>query len=297
MLRLAVVGSAEDWEPVVARVRGVAGISMTPATPIPAAAEAILFADLQESDRPHVEACLSARKHVLIIAQGWMSSGTLESMSTTAQTHRVQFAVVNPEHFLPSRKLIRQQLDAGKLEMPGLLRLHRWEPSSIQQDNTPTDLPTALVNDLELVLSLMGSAPHLIYATQPTVPLSDNTRRGITLLIHFGFANGEMAMIDYSNRMPRGDSYESLSLIGSAGAVYVDDQQNMQLVYRGGHPQSLRAGEKSLQRAAIAQDFVDGLKANRDFSGSVRTWIQAMRIAGLVRESLQGRCSIAVEDF
>ena len=40
-----------------------------------------------------------------------------------------QVVVVNSDQFLPSRQLIRQQLDTGKLGEVGLVRVHRWEPS------------------------------------------------------------------------------------------------------------------------------------------------------------------------
>ena len=35
--------------------------------------------------------------------------------------------VINPDRFLPSRQLIRQQIEAGKLGEVGLIRIHRWE--------------------------------------------------------------------------------------------------------------------------------------------------------------------------
>jgi predicted dehydrogenase len=298
MLRLAVVGDSQRWQPVAIRLREATLETFQSSTESPQSlpAEAILFVELRHRDVSVVESCLSAHKHVLVIAQSWLSSEILEPLAATARAGGVQLAVVNPEHFLPSRKLIRQQLDAGKFGAPGLVRLHRWQSAS-DAENTAVNLPTPLIRDLEFTLQLMGSAPNLVYAVESPGAPSKDTEPRRTLLVHLGFANGEMAMIDYTNRMPPGDGYESLSLIGSAGAVYVDDQQNMQLVYRGGHPQSLRADEKSLQRAAVAQDFVEGLKANRDFSASIRAWTRAMRIAELVRDSLQGRCSVAAEEL
>ena len=43
-----------------------------------------------------------------------------------------------------------------------------------------------------------------------------------------------MAMIDISTRLPEGDDYYSLSLVGANGSAYADDHYNMQLLYNGG---------------------------------------------------------------
>ena len=40
-------------------------------------------------------------------------------------------------------------------------------------------------------------------------------------------------------RLPAGQGYDSLSLIGSRGAAYSDDHHNSHLLFTGGHPSAL----------------------------------------------------------
>lgn len=95
-----------------------------------------------------------------------------------------------------------------------------------------------------------------------------------------------MALIDYTNRLPPGDDYVSLNVIGSHGAAYADDHHNMQLVYRGGHPQSLRVDETSDQWTTMVQEFVDGMQVNRDFRAGLLAWTNAVQVADAVLTSL-----------
>jgi hypothetical protein len=105
-----------------------------------------------------------------------------------------------------------------------------------------------------------------------------------------------MALIDYAERMPAGADYVSVSVIGAAGAAYADDQQNMQLVYRGGQPLAIRAEEAGLQVVAMVQDFVAGLQTNRDFTTSHTAWIGVLKVAESVRQSLATRRAVQITD-
>ena len=49
--------------------------------------------------------------------------------------------------------------------------------------------------------------------------------------IHLGFPGGGMAIIDYSTSLPQGPGYYFLSMIGSKGAAYADDHNNVNLRY------------------------------------------------------------------
>jgi hypothetical protein len=69
-----------------------------------------------------------------------------------------------------------------------------------------------------------------------------------------------MALIDYSGRLPGGDGYDSLSVIGSAGAAYADDHQNRQLAYQGGCPRAMLTGEGDAHLTTLVQEFVDALR-------------------------------------
>ena len=205
--------------------------------------------------------------------------------------------VVNPDRFLPSRQLIRQQLDTGKLGEVGLVRVHRWEPTVGHDLNVPgltrhveivpheiNGLPTVLLRDLDLVLWLVGKSPDSIHAVSRS-KLNDSQSRFIQ--VHLGFPGGVMALIDYANQLPEGDGYQSLSVIGSSGAAYADDHQNMQLVFRGGRPLAVRAEETGRRHDALIQEFVDGLQAGGDVSSAVADWQQVVDLANAVTRSIQ----------
>ena len=101
-----------------------------------------------------------------------------------------------------------------------------------------------------------------------------------------------MALIDYSDDLPPGDGYTSLSLIGSSGAAYADDHQNAQLVYRGGHPQALGVDEGGREHLALVQAFVDGIEQGHDLAASVSAWRMVMAGADAARESVASRRAV-----
>jgi predicted dehydrogenase len=204
-----------------------------------------------------------------------------------------QVAVVNPDRFLPSRQLIRQQLDAGRLGQPGLVRIHRWEHPRSERD---ASVPGAdMARDADTALWLMGASPELVYALERGGE-GEGASAGRSTQVHLGFAGGGMALLDYTNQLPAGDGYRSLSLIGSTGAAYADDHQNAQLLYRGGRAQAVPAAEDSMQVVALVQDFVAALAEGRDLSPSVSGWRRALAVVAAARRSIQTRQAITLED-
>lgn len=185
----------------------------------------------------------------------------------------------NPDRFLPSRQLIRQQLDSGKLGEVGLVRVHRWEPNVPHEIN---GLPTGLLRDLDLVLWLVGKFPDSIHAVSR---LKSNAAGSRLIQVHLGFPGGAMALIDYSNQLPEGDGYQSLSVIGSTGAAYADDHQNTQLVFRGGRPQAVRAEETGRRHTTAVQERIESLQAGRDVPSAVADWQRVVELANTVARS------------
>ena len=122
--------------------------------------------------------------------------------------------VINPDRFLPSRQLIRQQFDTGKLGEVGLIRVHRWEPRGSASADDVHGLPASLLRDLDVVLWLIGHSPDAVYAVEQTDSNPSNSR-GRFLQVHLGFPSGAMALLDFADRLPPGEGYQSLSLIGS----------------------------------------------------------------------------------
>ncbi len=212
-------------------------------------------------------------------------------VSSAARQHGVQLAVANPDRYLPSRQLIRQQLDAGRLGEVGLVRVHRWRSG---HSAGPQAAPAALVRDLDLALWLIGRPPDVVFAVEHSAKTADGVS-GQFVQVHLGLPGGATALIDYCDRLPAGDGYDSLSVIGSAGAAYADDHQNMQLIYRGGRPQAVRTDEGPQQLAALVQQFVDAIAAGRDLSPSVAAWQDVLGVVACVRQSIESRQAIARE--
>ena len=171
---------------------------------------------------------------------------------------------------LPSRQLLKRELDAGKLGEPGLVRIHHWEAGG--ETDAALSLPVALLEQIDVVLWLLGKSPTVVYAVAGDKYLQ----------IHLGFPAGAMALLVYSSRLPPGDPYRSLHVIGSAGTAYADDQQNMQLLYQGGQP-----------RGIMAQETMTG---GHDSSGMMtKAWDSVLRVAAAVQQSLQSRQAVSLE--
>jgi predicted dehydrogenase len=280
MIRLAVNGAEEATRREVApRLRGVTIVASSEAC------DAAAFVGTGPVDPGAFEHCLRAGKPVLLTADACPSSDALERLFGAARRANVRLAVVNPDRYLPSRQLIRQQLDAGKLGEPMLVRIHRWKPVAPETQI----VPEPLVRDLELALWLLGKPPDRVYA----VAHAADPSRGRYLQVHLGFPSGGMALLDYAGRLPAGDPYQSVSVIATAGAAYADDHQNMQLVYRGGRPQAMPTPEATRSLAAMLQEFVAGLHA--DTRGDGTAWRTVWGVADAVRQSLEARQAISLE--
>ena len=280
MIRLA-LGSEDSIlaQILAARLRGVTLVSA-------ADCEAVAFFHPSMAPAEAIYPFLCAGKHVVALSDTCLLETALETLSAAARKSGAQLSIVNADRYRPSRQLIRQQLDAGKLGEPGLVRIRHWQQSGDASSHF------SLARSLDVAVWLMGKLPDLVYAVENTADATEPER---FVQVHLGFPGGGMALIDHSNRLPPGDAYQSLSVIGSAGAAYADDHQNMQLLYRGGQAQAVRTGEGLKHLATLVQDFADGLAAGRDLSPSVEAWRNVLSIANAVRRSLESRLAIRLE--
>ena len=178
---------------------------------------------------------------------------------------------------LPSRQLIKRELDAGKLGEPGLIRIHHWEAGG--EVDAAHQLPVALLHQIDVILWLMGKSPTVVYAVEHRDKAGN--KQGRYLQIHLGFLGDAMALLVYSSLLPPGDPYRSLHVIGSAGAAYADDQQNMQLLYKGGQPRGVIAGEKPA--------------GGQDLTGIPQDWKNVLAVADAVQRSLDSRQAVSLE--
>jgi predicted dehydrogenase len=170
--------------------------------------------------------------------------------------------------------------------------LHRWEPPPAPQ-STDANLPDGLLRDLDLTLWLARQQPDRVFAL--VRHLEDQA--GLSVQVHLGFPSGTMALLDYTGWLPAGEGYQSLSVIGSAGAAYADDHQNTQLLFGGGRPQGLRTEERAGVLAAMTREFLDGLVAGTDLlTASETDWKTLLALTQAIQQSLASGLAVPLED-
>jgi predicted dehydrogenase len=253
------------WEHVARRLRAaVLDATLGPARPT----------------RAEVERFLRNGRHVLVAAEPCWSRDELAALRDAAEAARVTFRVVNPDRYLPSRQLVREQLRLN-LGAAGLVRLHRWEPAD-PAPVSPMGLPALLVRDLDLVLWLTGQAPDRVFAVE----------RPQLVEVHLGFPGGGMTLVEYAT-LTGGTSYQALSVIGASGAAYADDHNNAQLLFRADGVRAVTAGEGPRQYAALVQAFVNALGG--DTATDEPEFHRLYATTDAVRQSLSRGQAVAVE--
>ena len=157
------------------------------------------------------------------------------------------FMPAHPWRFRPSNLAAVQSLLDGELGSPGLVRIHRWDPNSINEMTVEAILP-----EIDLIHWVFGASHLAVHAV----------RRGQEYLqVHFGFPGGGMAIADFAFGFP--GSYRSFSIIGSRGAAYADDHRNMNLFFTPGSAQAIRTGQGDMHLLAIFREFTGSVREGR----------------------------------
>ena len=170
-----------------------------------------------------------------------------------------------PKRFFPETITLKQSLDAGELGQLGLLRMHMWNQKT-------SDGLQEMVQAIDLALWFFGSFPENVHGT---ASIDDDSK---CLLVHLGFKCGGMALIDFTNSLPDGDNYESLSLIGSKGAAYADDHRNRNLFFHGGEPSASCPDTKLSFIKPMLINFANKVRAKVDLEGDLKSYNDAFKI-------------------
>jgi len=321
MIRLAVVGcagAAQQYIDIVSRVQSAtfvaavdadAGLARSTGAALGASVWATSLQELLDQHAAELDAVLvhsencfhpqhaaqgaQAGKHLLVETPLALSSGAADEMIAARDDGNVCLMLGQADRFQPSLRVVREELAAGHLGQPGLVRVHRWEGRTTggwqqsQRDvrqNGGTILGR-VVRDIDLACWLIGRQPTEVFAvgrnpTQATDAAWDYVQ------LHLGFAAGAMALIDYCGALPAGDDYFSLSVVGSTGAAYADDHHNMQLLYRDGSPAALKTDQAQHQLLAQLQEFVGAIEAGREPSITATDGRHAVRVAEAANESI-----------
>jgi hypothetical protein len=309
MIRLAVCGITEaECDEISRRVRSAAVIPMTDSQFARhdidfCAAVAILGSRLPAPS--DVETWVQSHRPLLLATDSVLSTDGWDLLIDRGAATGGKAFIVNPDHSLPSRQILVDELQGTKFGIPGLIRSHRWEaPLSMTCEGAdraldPTGLPAPLVRDIELAMWLKSSGPNVVHAIERPGAESDPCRFGV-IQVHLGFSDGGMALLDYADTLPAGDGYQSLSAICSHGAMYADDESNHQLAFLGGRPVAARADESVVAQSRLIQQFVDELllPANtipRRMTNGIVEWRRTRAVARAVRQSLEDRRAILLE--
>lgn len=289
MLRVAVMGAdAADWQVVAARVRHAClerCAGRWNADPAWESAEAVAFIGDAPLDHDSIVSALAGGRHVLLATQSLPPLSELERWFQLAMSHRVRLDVVNPQLARPSRRLIRQQIDNGKLGEVGLVRISRSVSlrPSVDRGNPAARVATAMLADVDLVMWLIGRAPNTVFAIRRRVE-TGTAPHGECLHVHLGFANGSSALIMATAAPPGSDESESLSVIARSGAAYADDHQNRQLLFGSGAATAPRAEEGDAV-ALLLDEFAVRVPGPFDPSLELRRWQNLAAVRAAVDQS------------
>jgi predicted dehydrogenase len=212
-----------------------------------------------------------AGKHVLLDMPLLLRTRAGDAPIAACRSAGVTFMLGQVTRFLPSVAEVRSCLASGILGAPGLLRIHDWRPPDMDQqtpsgpeqaDTAAAAVLQAVLPDVDLANWIFGDLPTEVYAAGHAGPGVPRGPCGY-VQVHLGYTDGGMALVDHSMMLPPGSSYFSVSVFGSAGAAYADDHHNMHLLYRGGRPTALPAGQGSLHHLAELQEFIEVIETGR----------------------------------
>lgn len=239
---------------------------------------------------------VEAGKHLLVETPMAFSMVDADALIETSRLSKVRLMVGNLDRFGPVGQTVKEELESGELGAAGLLRIHRWESSNIGSWGQVFSAPgekiidiVSLIRDLDIAYWLFGNKPLEIFAIGRRISGSGTTRPDY-VQIHLGFPCGGMAIIDYSTSLPQGPGYYFLSMIGSKGAAYADDHNNVNLRYGSADIQALRSSYGNIELLVQLQEFVDSIKTEREprISGiDGRSGLQIANAAAMSIESGQ----------
>ncbi len=256
--------------------------------------DAVLINTPNDSHAALTQRAAQAGKHVLVAPPLGLSLAQADAAIEACGAAGVRLMVGEATRFKPYQQTIKSNLDSGNLGELGLLRMHRWEPPvaggwgrwELDPERSGDLLLRQAVQELDTATWLFGGLPNSVYAlgrkrASTDLPVFDE------VLIHLGFEGGGMAVIDYTTTLPAGDTYASVEAIGSTGAAYADDHHNMHLLYGGGRPSGVKAGQGREHLVAQLEEFAQAIEGGREPAISGADGRAAIQVATAATESMR----------
>ena len=319
MTRLALVGSGPDDEAyarIAPRVCGASIVAVTDgvqagsgnivsaptlANLLDAHADAIdaLIIQTPTDERAsHITTAATAGKHVLVKGPLGRSAGEARETAEACTGAEVVLMAGQIDRHRPDVAAVRASIDAGQMGQPGLVRSHRWHPPPtgdwrLDPNRSGGIFIHELTREIDLAAWLFDGPPNTVFA----VARGSDPDRPDAAVVHLGFPDGGMAVLDVTTALPEGEGYWSLQLIGADGAVYADDQHNMQLLYAGGSPAARLTSTGDATVLAQLKAFVEAIDNGSDSAANIADAVLALEVAeAAVASAASGRSATRTED-
>lgn len=292
MLRLALIDAssvaAEETAQAVRRLRNVlCDVAAKGLLPPSDSFDAVVIHGLTKSRLDVARQAAAAKKHVLLATPGAITAAELRSLIEICRAANVTLSVGSPLCFRPSIAAVKAALESGKLGLPGLLRAHLWQSAEQGDPHLQT------LQLLELAVWMFGTLPTKVFAT--TTERGNAAAWPAYLQIHLGFLNNGMALLASKANLAGATEYETVSLIGSTGAAYADDQLQTQLLFREQSPDAIIERERIPTLAAELRDFQLAIADRRDPEQSLQWLLAALDLMEPVRQSLADRQPVSLQ--
>ena len=233
-----------------------------------------------------VEGAVGAGKHVLVEPPLADGAEEAERAAAAARASGVRLMPAHGDRFRADCRAVRASLDQGELGRAGLLRIHDWSPATEGGSNDPGALAA-----LDLALWMFDGPPSHVYAVGRPSGAATLTQAEY-LQVHLGFEAGGMALIDVARRLPAGDGYRSLALIGSLGAAHADDHHNVQLLYGGGRAQAVLTEADESVPALLLAEFAAAIAEGREPAVSGEDGAAVLRVAEAAASSCAAEAAL-----
>ncbi|HAT18886.1 MAG TPA: hypothetical protein DCS85_01900 [Verrucomicrobiales bacterium] len=179
------------------------------------------------------------------------------------QLSDLQGAPLMPAHewrFAPNVIPVEESRSQGQLGEPGLLRIHYW----LTRKECPR---TVAFHQVDLAHWFFSSPPDSGYCHA-----GQNY-----LLIHLGYPDGGMALVDIATNRPGHSDYHSMHLIGSRGAAYADDHENTHLLLgKAGATALIQPVNAVLTIQNMLEEFVAGIRESRPWSVNLQDTLHVL---------------------
>ncbi|MGB0599455.1 MAG: hypothetical protein ACPGLY_22450 [Rubripirellula sp.] len=178
----------------------------------------------------------------------------------------------------PRVRQIKSEIDAGNLGQPGLLRSHDWDRSYALDDQR-------LAAHLDVAAWYFDQLPSVVYAV---------SRRDYVQM-HLGFEGDGMAILDVDAGDSLGGSYQSLHLIGSRGAAYADDHENVQLAIDARGIEAVPTPQGDAAWVNMLRAFYEVILSGDSQQAEWRHVMDINRLVGAVHQSVAQQRPITLE--